>query len=106
MTQCVFHGDIAPNDLATVLVGEFNRNDLRAQAVGDDDKIVVQISMSSQRASGGATALSVTLQKHEDGVLVVRATRSGWGWWLHLISSRLSINFQDFTKIGNLTILC
>ncbi|MEK7325719.1 MAG: hypothetical protein AAB217_10740, partial [Chloroflexota bacterium] len=83
MTQRIFHGNITPDDLATALVGEFNRNDLHAEAFGDDEKIVVQISTPSRRASGGTTALSVTLQKHEDGVLVAMGDQE----WLGVAAS-------------------
>src|SRR3990172_11441138 len=70
MTQKVFHGDITPDDIANALVGEFNSAEFNTSQAGDDDKIVVHIFKPQWRQSVGNTSLSVSIQKHEDGVLV------------------------------------
>jgi hypothetical protein len=70
MDQRIFHGNLNPVDLAQPLLAEFNRGNLRAQIVGQADNLAVQISTRTSAASGGQTALTVTLQKAPDGVLI------------------------------------
>lgn len=70
MNQRIYHGNIDPNNLANALVGAFNRGNYRVQRVGDASKLIVQIATANRPMSGGQTALSVVLQKVEDGVLV------------------------------------
>jgi len=70
MEPRIFHGEITPDDLAHVLIGEYNRGNLRAQKLANQDHVVVQIATRDRPTSGGATALSVSLRKVEDGVAV------------------------------------
>ena len=70
MEQRVFHGNISPADLARALHATFNRSNLYAQTTGSGDKIAVQISSRPGARSGGQTALTITIQKVADGVLV------------------------------------
>ena len=70
MEQRIFHGNITPTDLAQSLLAHFNRGNLRVQQIGSGEKIAVQIATSQASISGGKTALSVSLQKVEDGVAV------------------------------------
>ena len=70
MEQRIFHGEIDPKDFAQALVGEFNRGDLRAQTMGRDKNLVVQITSRESPQSGGQTAMAVILRKVEDGVAV------------------------------------
>ena len=70
MDQRIFHGNLKPIDLAQPLLAEFNRGNLRAQIVGVTDNLAVQISTRAGAASGGQTALTITLQKAPDGVLI------------------------------------
>jgi RNA polymerase subunit RPABC4/transcription elongation factor Spt4 len=70
MDQRIFHGNLNPADLAQPLLAEFNRGNLRAQIVGQSENLAVQISTRTGAASGGQTALTVTLQKAPDGVLI------------------------------------
>jgi hypothetical protein len=83
MEQRIFHGDFAPNDFARVLVGEFNRGNLRAQQIGEDKQIVVQVATREYASSGGQTALAITLRQVEDGV----AVQVGKQAWLGLAAS-------------------
>jgi hypothetical protein len=85
----IFHGDLSPMDLARPLIAEFNRGNLRAQIVGQADNLAVQIGTRPGAPSGGPTALTVTLQRVSDGVLV----RTGAQEWLGTAAS-----------IGNTTI--
>lgn len=70
MDQRIYHGNLNPADLAQSLFAEFNRGNLLAQIVGQKDNLAVQISTRSGSSSGGQTALTVTLQKISDGVLI------------------------------------
>jgi hypothetical protein len=83
MEQRIFHGEVEPRDFARALVGEFNRGNLRAQQIGDNKQIIVQIASRERARSGGQTALSVTLQKVEDGVAVNIGKQS----WLGIAAS-------------------
>jgi hypothetical protein len=83
MQQRIFHGKITPNDLASALMGEFNRGNLRAQQYGGGQRMVVQIRSHEMARSGGATALAVTLQSVEDGVAVEVGKQS----WLGIAAS-------------------
>ncbi len=70
MQRQFFYGAITPTDLAQALLAEFNRGNLRAQALGQSEKLVVQIGTRPGAPSGGETALTVTIQKVEDGIMV------------------------------------
>lgn len=70
MEQRVFHGNLSPADLARALHAAFNRSNLYAQTVGSGDKMAVQISSRPSARSGGQTALTITIQKVIEGVLV------------------------------------
>ena len=70
MQRRIFHGNIKPNDIAHALMSEFNRGNLLTQVVGNKDKLAVQIATRMGTTSGGQTALTITLQSVEDGILV------------------------------------
>lgn len=75
--QRIYHGNISPIDLANALVGSFHRGNLRVQQFGNSDKVVVQIATTARPVSGGQTALSVIVQRAEDGV-VVQVGQQAW----------------------------
>jgi len=79
MDQRIFHGNLNPADLAQSLLAEFNRGNLRAQIVGQTDNLSVQISTRAGAPSGGQTALTVTLQKAPDGVLIQLGQQEWFG---------------------------
>jgi hypothetical protein len=70
MNQRIYHGNLNPTDLTNALVGHFHRGSWRVQQFGDSSKSVVQIATYNRAISGGQTALSVVIQKVEDGVSV------------------------------------
>lgn len=70
MPQRIYHGNFSNTDLAQALMAEFSRGNLRVQQYSSDDTVVVQIATSQYASSGGATALSVSLQNVADGVAV------------------------------------
>lgn len=78
-----YHGNLNPDELANALVAHFDHGNLRAQKLGSDDQIIVQIASRYDRPSGGQTALSVHLRKIEDGV----AVQLGQQEWLGVAAS-------------------
>lgn len=70
MEQRIFHGNLTPNDIAQALLAHFNRGNLRVQVLGENNAMNVQIATRPGAASGGQTALTVHLQKVDDGVMV------------------------------------
>ncbi|HMD90374.1 MAG TPA: zinc ribbon domain-containing protein [Anaerolineaceae bacterium] len=79
MDQRIYHGKINPTDIATNLVGHFNRGNLRVQQFVNGNQITVQIATTS----GSQTALSILLQSVEDGVSV----QMGQQAWLGVAAS-------------------
>src|ERR1700690_2421462 len=86
MDRQIYHGNLNPSDIAQALLAEFNRGNLRAQILGQTDTLAVQIGTRLGAASGGQTALTVTIQKVTDGVMIQivqqewlgTATSLGW----------------------------
>ena len=70
MEPRIFHGNLTPETLAHALTAEFNQGGYRAQQVGDDQKIMVQIATREYARSGGQTAMTVSLLAVDDGVAV------------------------------------
>jgi hypothetical protein len=70
MDRRIFHGNIVPNDIAQALLAEFDRGNMRAQIVGQANKMAVQISTRMGAQSGGQTALTISLQNVADGIMV------------------------------------
>src|SRR5512140_2549242 len=70
MEQRIFHGSLSPSDIAEALLSHFDRGNLRTQVVGESDTMRVQIATRPGASSGGQTALTVQIQKVEDGVMI------------------------------------
>lgn len=83
MNQRIYHGNIDPVDMANALIGYYNRGSYRVQRVGDTNKMVVQIATHERTVSGGQTAMSVVIQRIEDGV----AVQVGEQAWLGVAAS-------------------
>jgi hypothetical protein len=83
MNQRIYHGEIVPAQIADGLVAHFHRGNYRTQQLGSGNQVVVQIVTNDFRASGGQTALSITLRKVEDGVSV----QIGKQAWLGIAAS-------------------
>jgi hypothetical protein len=98
----VFHGDIKPEDFSLALIGEFNQENIRAQQVGHGDEIVVQIATREMRRSGGKTAVTVTLEKAEDGVIVQVGKQSWFGVAASLGYTALAAIRNPFNLLGRL----
>lgn len=65
-----FHGELNPDDIARALMANFNRSDLRTQQIGNADHIAVQIATPNQPSAGGETAITVSIEKVQDGVAI------------------------------------
>jgi hypothetical protein len=83
MNQRIYHGNISVANFASALQGQFQRGNYRVQQFGEQDKTIIQIGTREQAMSGGQTALSVILQKVEDGVSV----QVGEQAWLGIAAS-------------------
>jgi hypothetical protein len=70
MEQRIYHGNMTTNDFAEALLAYFNRGNWRTQTVGNSANLKVQIATRPGASSGGVTAVTVSLQKVEDGVSV------------------------------------
>ena len=91
MNQRIYHGNITPGDLVNALIGHFNRGSYRVQQIGDANKLVVQIATYGQPMAGGQTALSVILQKVDDGINVQIGQQAWLGVAASLGISALSV---------------
>lgn len=83
MDQRLYHGNIINTDLANAIIAHFDQGAYQVQQIGDGKMIAVQIATSPYASSGGKTALSITLQNVEDGVLV----QIGQQAWLGVAAS-------------------
>ncbi len=102
MERKIYHGKISPIDIAEALIGEFNRGNLRAQTLGKSDKMVVQVGTRPGAESGGQTAMTVSIQKMEDGVIVEVGQQAWLGVAASLGMSALSALRNPFSLLGRL----
>lgn len=102
MDRKVFHGDITPAEVAQALLAEFNRGNLRAQTLGNSDKMIVQISTRPGAASGGDTAMTVSIQKFEEGVVAEIGQQAWFGVAASLGTTALSALRNPFALLGRL----
>jgi RNA polymerase subunit RPABC4/transcription elongation factor Spt4 len=83
MERQVFHGTITPEDVAQALLAEFDRGNLRAQVLRQQEQTIVQIATRPDASAGGQTALTVHIQAVEDGILVEMGQQA----WLGVAAS-------------------
>lgn len=102
MERKIYHGKISPVDIAEALLGEFNRGNLRAQTLGRSDKMVVQVGTRPGAELGGQTAMTVSIQKMEDGVIVEVGQQAWLGVAASLGMSALSALRNPFSLLGRL----
>jgi DNA-directed RNA polymerase subunit RPC12/RpoP len=102
MDRRIFHGNIQPNDIAQALMAEFNRGNLYAQVLGNRDKMAVQIATRAGALSGGQTALTVSLQTVEDGIMVELGQQAWLGVAASLGNTALSALRNPFSLLGRL----
>jgi len=102
MERRIFHGKIKPVDVAQTLLAEFNQGNLRAQTLGQSDKLVVQIGTRPEAQSGGQTAMTVTIQKVEDGIMIELGQQVWLGVAASLGMSALAALRNPFSLLGRL----
>ena len=102
METKIYHGEITPSDFAQALIGEFNQGNLRAQQIGKNREIVVQIGTRQMRRSGGDTAMTVTLKKVEDGIAIQVGKQSWLGIAASLGTTALAALRHPFHLLGRL----
>ena len=100
MNRRIFHGNITPNDLAHALIAEFNRGNMNTQVVGDKDRIAVQISTRLGIMSGGHTALTINIQKVEDGIMMELGQQAWLGVAASLGQTALSALRNPLSLLG------
>lgn len=102
MDRRIFHGNLTPLDIAEALLAEFNRGNFRAQVLGRSDKLAVQISTHQGAPSGGQTALTVTLQKLADGIMVEMGQQAWLGVAASLGQTAFSVLRNPLNLLGRL----
>ena len=102
MDRRILYGNIKPNDIAHALMAEFNRGNLQAQVVGHANKLAVQISTRMGAQSGGQTALTVTVQSTEDGVIIELGQQAWLGVAASLGQTAISALRNPFSLLGRL----
>lgn len=102
MEPRIYHGSITPGLIAQSLMAEFNHGNLRAQTLGQPDHLTVQIATHQSRSSGGQTALSIHLQKVEDGVMVQIGEQQWLGVAASLGQTAITALFNPLNLLGRL----
>lgn len=102
MDRRIFHGNLSPTDVAQALLAEFNRGNFRAQVLGHNDRLAVQIGTRQGAMSGGQTALTVTLQKVADGIMVELGQQAWLGVAASLGQTAFSLLRNPFNLLGRL----
>ncbi len=102
MEQRIYHGNLTPLDLGEVLISRFNRGNLRAQQLGDSDRLIVQIGSRPGSIAGGDTTVSVILEKVVDGVSVQLGQQAWLGIAASLGTTALAALRNPFNLLGRL----
>ncbi len=102
MERKIYHGNIKPVDIAQALLGEFNQGNLRAQTLGQSAKMVVQIGSRPDAMSGGQTAMTITIQNLDDGIMVELGQQAWLGVAASLGMSALAAIRNPFSLLGRL----
>jgi hypothetical protein len=102
MERRIFHGILTPTDIAQALLAEFNHGNMRAQVLGKSDKLAVQIGTRPGSVSGGQTAITVTIQKVADGIMVDIGQQAWLGVAASLGQTAISVFRNPFSLIGRL----
>jgi len=102
MEQRIYHGNLTPADISATLLAHFNTGNLRAQQLGNSDRLIVQIGTRPGAMAGGDTTVSVVLQKVEDGVAVQLGQQAWLGIAASLGTTALSAIRNPFNLLGRL----
>ena len=102
MDRRILHGNIKPTDIAQALLAEFNRGNLHAQVMGQSNKMAVQITTRMGAQSGGQTALTITIQNVEDGIMIEIGQQAWLGVAASLGQTAISALRNPFSLLGRL----
>jgi len=102
MEQRILHGNLTPHDIAQALIARFNRGNLRAQQIGDEEQVIVQIATRQGASSGGQTATTITLQAVEDGISVGMGKQEWLGVAASLGATAIAAIRNPFNLLGRL----
>ena len=102
MNQRFFHGNLSPAQLAQALIAEFNRGNLRAESIGEGDRLAVQIGTRPGVSSGGQTALTVTIETAADGVLIQVGEQTWLGTAASLGRTTMATLMNPWNLLGRL----
>lgn len=102
MNQRIYHGNIIISDFTNAILGHFQRGNYRVQQFGDKDKTVIQVATRSQSVSGGHTAISIIMQRIEDGVLIEVGQQAWLGIAASLGTTAIAILRNPWSLINRL----
>lgn len=102
MERKIFHGVVTPEDVAHALIGEFNQGNLHAKAMAQNGGVIVQVGTSPYARSGGQTAITISIQKHEDGIIVDIGEQAWLGVAASLGASAFSALRNPLSLLGRL----
>lgn len=102
MTKKIFHGNFTPDDLAALLLLHFHRGNLEVRKIGSGDQVAVQIMTRETAQSGGDTAIGVSLQAFEDGVIITIGEQQWLGVAASLGYSALAALRNPFSLLGRI----
>jgi hypothetical protein len=102
MDRRILHGNINPTDIAQALLAEFNRGTMHAQVMGQSNKMAVQIATRLGAQLGGHTALTITIQKVEDGIMIDVGQQAWLGVAASLGQTAISALRNPFSLLGRL----
>jgi len=102
MDRRIYHGTITPADVTQALIAEFNQGNLRTQLLGAADNLTLQVASTQFVQSGGKTAITINVQKHEDGVLVQVGEQQWLGVAASLGQTALAALLNPLNLLGRL----
>ena len=102
MDKRIFHGNISPTDIARALEAEFNQGNTQTHLIGDSNNLTVQIASSQWSHSGGKTALSVNIQKVEDGIMIELGEQQWLGVAASLGQTAIATLINPWSLLGRL----
>lgn len=102
MDRRIYHGTITPADVTQALIAEFNQGNLRTQLLGAADNLTLQVASTQFSQSGGKTAITINVQKHEDGVLVQVGEQQWLGVAASLGQTALAALLNPLNLLGRL----
>jgi hypothetical protein len=102
MDRRIFHGNITPSDIALALEAEFNQGNTQTHLIGESNNLTVQIASSQWSHSGGKTALTVNIQKVEDGIMLELGEQQWLGVAASLGQTAIAALINPLNLLGRL----